>query len=1540
MPRFHATSRLVRFLALLGVFVALAFAMSVQTASAAGGSINGTIFDDLNNDGALSGESGHGAVVVFIDVNGNNALDGPDVQTTTDGSGSYSFPNVADGTYSVKAVVPVGYGATTLNPVTTIVSGSANVLNVNIGISNVGSVSGYVFNDVDGDGNQDMTDNGLSARTVFIDSNLNGSFSAGEPTVVTDGSGFYSFTGLTAGTNVTVRATVPGTALRTSPNPNPIAVTAGLVQDHVDFALFTYGSITGTVFNDVNADGIKAAGDTGINARTVYCDLDGDLVKDAGEPSAASNAAGLYTINGLGPITCAPRLVVPANTVQTTANPATFTVISGQSVTGAEFGSFQFGSITGVVFSDGNANGTKEVAEAGLSGKTVYLDADNDGTLDVGETNLNSNGTGTYTFANLGPGTYNVRAVLLPNSTQTSAALMTVSMTSGQSAAGTNFGFFLNASITGSVYEDTNGSSTLTAGELGIAAQVVFIDANANDSYDFGEVNTTTNASGVYTLSGLTPGSYRVRAVLPAGWMRTTTNPTPVTPTSGSSTTNSFGLFELATINGVAYDDYNGDGLKQAGETGFDAVTVFLDTDNDNGFDVGEPSAVTAANGTFSISGLGPGSYKPRNVMPVGTTLTTTLPVAITTTSGMVSNITQFGLFKHVIISGSAYNDFDGDGVRELGEAGLAGKLIFLDSNSSGLLNAGEPTTTTDSSGNYSFTGLGPGTYKPRVNLTAGTERTSANPADIVAYSGATVTGQDFGLFSTASITGTVFNDMNSSGTKDAGDAGLTPRTVYLDTNSNGALDTGETSVATGNGGVYTISNLGPGTYRVRVVVPANVVLSSTLPAAITPSGGSVSISNDFGLFTLGSIGGTIFDDKNGNGAKAGAEPVLAGRTVYLDSDASGTYDTGEPTALSSPTGVYSFTGLVAGSYRVRLQALSGVLQTTPDPSVITVQSGTSLNTVDFGTFNVAIISGTVYDDQGGNGTLNVPQDVGIAGITVFMDNNNNGTQDLGEISVVSDSVGLYTFANLGPGNYIPRAVFPSATMYQTTTMLSAVTPNSGQTSAGNNMGLFTYGTVSGMVWVDENGNGVKDGPELGVANARVYHDNNSGNTYTNGEPTVMTAADGSYTLGGLKNGTVKARVVMAGGQVLSTTLIDSSPIASKTVISGRDFGLFAQATITGTIFEDKNANKVRDNGEILLSARSVYIDANNNGRKEASEKMATTTGPGSFTLSNLGPGPWQVLLVIPTGQVQTTVDPDSILLASGGTAAVSFGMRDTKLGPVSPTTPVPTAPGDGTDEGDADGPPVPKDAMSVNTGYWMASAEGGVFAYGNAPFFGSAVPFKPNKPIVGLAATPENKGYHLVATDGGIFSFGDAKFEGSMGGKPLNKPMVGMAVTPSGKGYWTVATDGGIFAYGDAKFYGSTGSMTLNRPIVGMQATTTGQGYWLVASDGGIFAFGDAKFYGSTGSIALNKPIVGMARSAGDTGYWLVASDGGVFAFGDAKFLGSTGGQPITAPIVTMHATYAGDGYMMVGADGGVYVFGKSTKFGEKPPTKSPIVN
>ena len=67
----------------------------------------------------------------------------------------------------------------------------------------------------------------------------------------------------------------------------------------------------------------------------------------------------------------------------------------------------------------------------------------------------------------------------------------------------------------------------------------------------------------------------------------------------------------------------------------------------------------------------------------------------------------------------------------------------------------------------------------------------------------------------------------------------------------------------------------------------------------------------------------------------------------------------------------------------------------------------------------------------------------------------------------------------------------------------------------------------------------------------------------------------------------------------------------------------------------------------------------------------------------------------------------------------------------------------------------------------------------------------------------PPTTGYWEVALDGGVFAFGNASYYGSMGGQPLNGAIKGMVATPDGRGYWLFASDGGVFAFGDAPFFG-----------------------------------------------------------------------------------------------------------------------------------------
>jgi len=236
--------------------------------------------------------------------------------------------------------------------------------------------------------------------------------------------------------------------------------------------------------------------------------------------------------------------------------------------------------------------------------------------------------------------------------------------------------------------------------------------------------------------------------------------------------------------------------------------------------------------------------------------------------------------------------------------------------------------------------------------------------------------------------------------------------------------------------------------------------------------------------------------------------------------------------------------------------------------------------------------------------------------------------------------------------------------------------------------------------------------------------------------------------------------------------------------------------------------------------------------------------------------------------------------------------------------------------------------------GYWINAADGGVFSFGNAQFYGSTGGMHLNQPVVAIASTHDAAGYWEVASDGGVFSFGDAPFHGSTGSIRLNKPVVGMATTPDGGGYWLVASDGGIFAYGDAGFHGSTGSLKLNEPVIGMVPTHDGGGYWLIASDGGVFAFGDAGFFGSLGGAPPTTALVGVAPTPDGGGYWVLGANGTVYPFGDAPQVGIAASSPALAtmksPMTGLIPDFSGHGFDAVNGSGQVFAYGDAPYFGD----------
>jgi len=105
-------------------------------------------------------------------------------------------------------------------------------------------------------------------------------------------------------------------------------------------------------------------------------------------------------------------------------------------------------------------------------------------------------------------------------------------------------------------------------------------------------------------------------------------------------------------------------------------------------------------------------------------------------------------------ISGTVFQDININGVQDPGEPGLAGQTVFLDLSGSGTLETEDPTTTTDSNGNYQFTISSAGTYTVRQVLPGGVPLRTPASGDyqLTLTSGVNVAGQNFAEVPTSII--------------------------------------------------------------------------------------------------------------------------------------------------------------------------------------------------------------------------------------------------------------------------------------------------------------------------------------------------------------------------------------------------------------------------------------------------------------------------------------------------------------------------------------------------------------------------------------------------------------------------------------------------------------------------------------------------------------------------------------------------------------------------------------------------------------------
>jgi hypothetical protein len=710
--------------------VATVTAPGPTIATTAGGTVAVGTNSKLTDSASLSGGASPTGSITFSLKNPSNVSVYSDTVTVT-GNGTY---NTSAGN-NAGGFLPTDSGTYTWSAS---YSGDGN----NAGATDNGqnesetvtatSVSGHVYTDVNGNG-LDAPDAPLAGVTIDLFSEAVG-FPVASTVSAADGS--FTFADISPGAYV-ISEEVPAGDVATA-GINGYGLTSdGVTSFTANFDNFQFMTLRGSAFTDITGNGLSAD-DTAFPGITI------DLFENGlSTPVASTSTAtdGSYSFTNLGPATSYTlQEVVPSGYTETAGNAGytTSPTPSGAVVSDQNFDNqIQNSSISGTVVTDITGDGLSG-DDTPLSGVTVDLFFNGGSTpfaTDVSAAN------GSYSFPNLGPGAYLVDAKTPAGDTETVGNGGYHIVTTGNLTATDNFAFFRNVSISGTKYNDLTGNGFSHDDKL---LGGVTIDLFANGSLT-PTATTVTASNGTYKFANVGPGSYFVQEALPAGSTETGgTSGYTINPTSGhSSTGNNFDDFKNITISGFKYTDITGNGFSHD-DTGLGGVTIDL-------FNNGNPtpiaSTVTAPNGSYSFTNVGPGTYKVQEIVPAGWTQTGGVGgYKITAGSGGNCSSNNFDDFQNITISGTKFNDAAGDGF-SVGDQGQPGVTIKLLKN--GKIAA---TTTTASDGTYSFANVGPGTYTVQEVVPKGYLQTGGGPNGsagsafytISAHSGQTAGGNNF----------------------------------------------------------------------------------------------------------------------------------------------------------------------------------------------------------------------------------------------------------------------------------------------------------------------------------------------------------------------------------------------------------------------------------------------------------------------------------------------------------------------------------------------------------------------------------------------------------------------------------------------------------------------------------------------------------------------------------------------------------------------------------------------------------------------------
>jgi len=1000
-----------------------------------------------------------------------------------------------------------------------------------------------------------------------------------------------------------------------------------------------------------------------------------------------------------------------------TASVSTFSVdlVSGNnSATGSV--SLVKSSIAGRIYADNNNNGAIDGGESGIAGVTLSISGTDVFGNTVTHAPVTSDSSGNYLFDSLEqanstgytitqtqPSAYADGLETAGTASSGTAPGGTVSATVGsntitgivldkdQVATGYNFGELRNNKLSGTVFADINNNGAKDASDPGISG--VTVTLTGTDARGAGvNATTTTNSAGAYSFSNVLPGSYQIAETQPAAYADGID--TVGTPTGGSNAVND-------QFSGIAVGNVDGAGYNFAELGGSISGLVWRDANRNGALDGGEGPIVgatlnlsgpatrtttTDSSGNYVFNALPAGTYTVTQTLPAGFGSSTPLAIgSITISANGASTGNNFGDTTGAV-TGSVFFDRNSNGANDGTDSPVAGVTFTL----TGTTAAGGSVSlsvASDASGNFAFNDLvapnatgyiltetQPTAYangQITAGTAGGTPTQAANKVSAIALAAGTVaTGYRFAELGTV-ISGTVYRDANRNGAKDSGDVGLAAVTVTLEDSTSTVIATTTTAAD----GTYSFPPQPASSYTVVETQPTGYQSgpeNATNSVALALTAGTPATVN-FGE-SAGSFAGTVFLDGNNNGVQDSGEVGLPGVTVTLTGTDTNGVTVGPTITTTSASGTYSFSNLLAGTYVIKetqpaafgegLDVLGsgnvGGTVGTDIYSAIALPAGTQATGYNFAETGSAV-TGTVFRDSNRDGTQ-LPGDQGIAAVTVTLQNSAHSV--VATTTTAAD--GSYLFAGVAAGNYFvvetqPTGYGSSASSPDT---VAVVVPAGGAATA---QFADTLSTLAGSVYVDLNGNGIRDPGESGINGVsvtisgtdaagqsvnRVATSDASGNFLfidlltpnAAGYSVAETVQPAAFADGLDAAGT-------AGGSA-GNDLISAIHLAVNTDATGYTFGERG-TTVAGTVFKDVNGNNVRDAGDPGISGVILTLKNSSN----ATVGTTTTAADGTYSFAGLPSGNYTVVETQPIGYGSSLGSPDSVsaTVAAGASATANF---------------------------------------------------------------------------------------------------------------------------------------------------------------------------------------------------------------------------------------------------------------------------------------------